>query len=147
MKKIPLLFFILFLSTACTRDTAGDIENPDFLDITHETTFSLQTTEEIPYEIVNQSDETFYFHHLEYHIEENVDGEWNNLDLITIPSPDLAGPTPLREGQSVAYEARLARGGDHTYEAGEYRLRFEGWFGSEEEETDSFDFTIEFNLE
>lgn len=147
MKKIPLLFFILFLITACTRDTAGDIENPDFLDITHETNFSLQTTEDIFYEIVNQSEETFYYHHLEYHIEENVEGEWINMDLITIPSPDLAGPTPVRAGQAVENGARLVRGSDHTYEVGEYRLRFEGWFGSEEEDTDSFDFVIEFTLE
>ncbi|PRY75904.1 hypothetical protein [Alkalibacterium olivapovliticus] len=147
MKKLPLFFFILFLSTACTRDTAGDIENPDFLDITHETHFSLRTTEDIPYEIVNQSEETFYYHHLEYHIEEHVEGEWINLDLITIPSPDLAGPTPLEPGQTYGNAARLARGSDHTYEAGEYRLRFEGWFGSEEENTDSYDFVIEFTQE
>lgn len=148
MKKGPLLLFVLFLSTACTRDTAGDVENPDFLDITHETEFSLQTTEEIPYDIVNQSEETFYFHHLEYYIEENVDGEWIDLDLITIPSPDLAGPTPLEPEQTVGYSARLARGGDHRYEAGEYRLRFEGWFESSyEDDPDYVDFVIEFNLE
>lgn len=103
MTKILFLFLILFLSSACTRDTTGDVENPDFIDITHETSFSLQTTEEIPYEIVNQSEDTIYFHHLEYFIEENVDGEWVDLDLITIPSPDLAGPTPLEPGQTVGY--------------------------------------------
>lgn len=148
MKKISLIFFVLLLSTACTRDNVGDIENPDFLDITHETNFSLQTTEEIPYEIVNHSEETFYYHHLEYHVEENVDGEWNNLNLTTIPSQDLAGPTPLREGQAVENEARLVRGSDHIYEAGEYRLRFEGWFESNDEEDPEYvDFTIEFILE
>lgn len=147
MTKILFLFLILFLSSACTRDTTGDVENPDFIDITHETSFSLQTTEEIPYEIINQSEDTIYFHHLEYFIEKNVDGEWVDLDLITIPSPDLAGPTPLKPEQTVEYSARLARGSDHTYEAGEYRLRYEGWFGSEEEQSDSFAFVIEFALE
>ena len=69
------------------------------------------------------------------------------MDLITIPSPDLAGPTPLKPEQTVEYSALLARGSDHTYEAGEYRLRYEGWFGSEEEQSDSFVFVIEFALE
>lgn len=148
MKKISLLFFILFLNTACSRNNAEDIENPDFLDITHEPHLSLQTTEEIPYEIVNQSEETFYYNHLEYYIEENVEGKWINLDLVTIPSPDAVGPTPLRTGQPFEYTANLVRGGDHTYSAGEYRLRFKGWFDSSDKENDDYiNFTIDFTLE
>lgn len=137
--------FAIFLISACSNNDTVEVNNPDFLEVKN---VSDTSSSELTFDIINTSNETFYFNHLEYRFIRNNNNNWVELsELSNTQSLDLVGPTPVIPGETYSFTVPLNRNTSELLEMGPYGLLYEGSRDTDEDSNqETFDFYIEFNL-